>query len=513
MSSSTREIDNSRLDTGLRRRLPIIAVAMASLAPAVARAEPGWVLIYYRQIGNVLNGDRRTMENHLFLENGSKAVNVGVTNQSNANTAIFGYTEADGHNRINPLSEGHCAYDCRIYQAGVYTDQSPMFYFQDPPNNKFYSYVTQWLYVSDRSRVTAYPTQPVYHYDLVGGLNQVNKYCKDAGFIMTEPSGTNSDAFALYNSANYQAQTFVVPANINRIISAQSFLTRGYGDPHDPFDYDASIHLGSPTGPQIGPTKSFIRHFSANFREEAVCWGINDVPVTPGQTYALKLVPRDGYEANVWATVNNNYAAGTLYNGTTQVPTHDMIAVVVGINYNSSPPHINLNPASFTRSVVRRNNLADDTFTIANGGAGTLTYTVTENVSWLSIDTTDGTSTGEADTVTISYDTASLAAGPYTGTITIAGPGADNSPRTVVVNLTVTAPPFAPCDFDLDRDVDQADFGVFQSCYSGAGVDQTDPACQGARLDLDEDVDDVDFAKFTACMSGSGVTVVTTCAD
>lgn len=482
----------------------IVAFLICGAATDAALAAPRWVLVYYRQIGNVLNGDRRTMENHAFLEDGNKAVGVGVTNLSNPNIAIFGYTDTDGHNRLNPLMDEHCAYDARIYQAGIPTDQTPTFHFQDPPHNKYYSYVTQWLYVSDASRITAYPTQPVYHYDLVNGLNQVNKYCKDSGFVLTEPSGANSDAFALYNSANYQAQTFVVPPNINRIISAQSFLARAYGDPRDPFNYNASIHQGSPTGPQIGPTKTFIRHFSANFREEAVCWGVNDVPVTPGETYALKLVPTDGYEANVWATVNNNYPNGTLYNGTTQVPGHDMIAVIVGINYNAQPVTIVVNPDSFTRTITEYDSLPNDSFTVANGGGGTLSYTIQESSAWLSVTPTSGTSTGEADAITIQYNTASLSAGTHSAVITVADPNASPPSRTVTVNLTVNHYPFAPCDFDEDGDVDQFDFGRFQACFSGAGVDQLDPLCRGARLDADEDVDSEDFSLFLQCLSGPG---------
>jgi hypothetical protein len=83
----------------------------------------------------------------------------------------------------------------------------------------------------------------------------------------------------------------------------------------------------------------------------------------------------------------------------------------------------------------------------------------------------------------------------------------------VVVSLTVLPPPFAPCDFDQDHDVDQADFGMFQRCYSEPGIAQDDSTCAGARLDADEDVDSDDFTRFMACFSGPGVAVITTCAD
>ena len=64
-----------------------------------------------------------------------------------------------------------------------------------------------------------------------------------------------------------------------------------------------------------------------------------------------------------------------------------------------------------------------------------------------------------------------------------------------------------PGDFDDDCDVDQTDFGLFQACYSGAGIVQDLPECVPARLDTDEDVDATDFAFFPGCLSGPGVLV------
>lgn len=70
-----------------------------------------------------------------------------------------------------------------------------------------------------------------------------------------------------------------------------------------------------------------------------------------------------------------------------------------------------------------------------------------------------------------------------------------------------------PGDFDRDGDVDQEDFGVFQTCYSGPGVEQADPACAGARLDEDVDVDQCDFAGFQSCMSGSNTPADASCTE
>jgi hypothetical protein len=58
-------------------------------------------------------------------------------------------------------------------------------------------------------------------------------------------------------------------------------------------------------------------------------------------------------------------------------------------------------------------------------------------------------------------------------------------------------------DFDLDGDVDQADFGVFQHCLSGSGVSY-EPGCAAADLDANGAVDQKDFNLFWPCMAGPG---------
>lgn len=72
-----------------------------------------------------------------------------------------------------------------------------------------------------------------------------------------------------------------------------------------------------------------------------------------------------------------------------------------------------------------------------------------------------------------------------------------------VTSIHVIAPLHSKCDFDRDGDVDQADFGRFQTCLSGSGVRQDAPECTQARLDGDGDVDVSDFAIFGTCISGA----------
>jgi len=82
------------------------------------------------------------------------------------------------------------------------------------------------------------------------------------------------------------------------------------------------------------------------------------------------------------------------------------------------------------------------------------------------------------------------------------------------VELPDCGDPFA--DADGDRDVDQADFAVWQRCNSGedggvpAGCDCFDRDNNGVG---DGDVDDQDLEAFEACASGPGILADTTCDD
>jgi predicted outer membrane repeat protein len=77
----------------------------------------------------------------------------------------------------------------------------------------------------------------------------------------------------------------------------------------------------------------------------------------------------------------------------------------------------------------------------------------------------------------------------------------------------VGCPVEIPGDLDHDGDVDQADFGYFQICYSGQGVQQNDETCMDADLDGDTDVDDSDYVVFRNCVSGSSVPGDNHCAN
>jgi len=95
-------------------------------------------------------------------------------------------------------------------------------------------------------------------------------------------------------------------------------------------------------------------------------------------------------------------------------------------------------------------------------------------------------------------------------TLTVTDSMSDSDSDSVLV--TVSGPDI-PCDFDVDGDVDQADFGQFQACLTGPAVPVTDPNCFYANLDGDSDVDQDDFGIFQGCISGPNLTADPSCAD
>lgn len=111
--------------------------------------------------------------------------------------------------------------------------------------------------------------------------------------------------------------------------------------------------------------------------------------------------------------------------------------IPVTLTLNAAPV-ISRNPTALTFTATQGGtNPATQTVTITNSGTGTLNWTASDNAAWLSITPASGTNSGA---LTASVNTSGLTAGSYSGTITIAANGATNTPQTVTVNLTVTAP-------------------------------------------------------------------------
>jgi len=164
----------------------------------------------------------------------------------------------------------------------------------------------------------------------------------------------------------------------------------------------------------------------------------------------------------------------------------------------AKPPLIQLGSTSpFAHTIARGTQVPSDTFTVINMGVGPLNYTASGSAAWLSASPGSGKSTGERDTLSITYNTATLDRGHYTGAINVADTTATNSPQSVAVNLDVIA--FA--DFDSDGDADQDDFGRFQVCLTDFGFPYA-PGCLAGDSNGDGAVDYQDVPAFINCING-----------
>jgi hypothetical protein len=125
--------------------------------------------------------------------------------------------------------------------------------------------------------------------------------------------------------------------------------------------------------------------------------------------------------------------------------TNTTQTATVSLTINPPAPTISYSPSSFTFTATEGDaNPADQTLSIFNSGGGSLDWSVSDDAGWLSLAPPSGTSTGEMDEVTLSVDITGMSVGSYSATITIAAPGATNTPRTVPVSLTINPAPRDP---------------------------------------------------------------------
>ena len=158
--------------------------------------------------------------------------------------------------------------------------------------------------------------------------------------------------------------------------------------------------------------------------------------------------------------VGSNSGTVTLSGGTGVAP------VTVPVTFTiAAAPNITLNLSSLTYAATQgAANPTNQTVSLTTSG-GTLNWTVSDDVSWLTVSPASGSSNS---TLTASVNTAGLATGTQAGTITVSAAGA--SSKTVNVTLTVSAPTTssATLTWNPNTDSDLAGYKVYRATASGA---------------------------------------------
>jgi hypothetical protein len=141
--------------------------------------------------------------------------------------------------------------------------------------------------------------------------------------------------------------------------------------------------------------------------------------------------------ANTSGLSIGTYSGNVTIAGTGATNTPQSIPVTLSVTAAPTPT-IGLSATNLSFSGMQGgSNPAAQTLTIGNTGAGTLAWSVAENAPWLTPSVLSGT--GPASII-FSVNSAGMAAGTYTAPVTIAATGATNTPQTVTVSLTLTAP-------------------------------------------------------------------------
>lgn len=164
--------------------------------------------------------------------------------------------------------------------------------------------------------------------------------------------------------------------------------------------------------------------------------------------------PQNGLIANMWFTLNagapdqvitidSGYfpPAGdyvlTKSDGQSTFP--DFVGGTITVGAGAPQAELIVDPTTLTFDATQGGaNPTSKTFDITNGGGGTLDWTASEDIPWLTLNTYSGSA---PSTVTVNIDISGVSAGTYEQDITIASPGATGSPQTVTVTLNVAAPP------------------------------------------------------------------------
>jgi glucose/arabinose dehydrogenase/PKD repeat protein len=103
------------------------------------------------------------------------------------------------------------------------------------------------------------------------------------------------------------------------------------------------------------------------------------------------------------------------------------------------PPALSVAPASLSFSATQgAASPPTQTLSVANTGSGTLSFTASDNATWLAVAPASGTAPA---TLTVTATSTGLTPGTYSGSVTVTGAGATGSPATIPVTLSVTAPP------------------------------------------------------------------------
>ncbi len=154
--------------------------------------------------------------------------------------------------------------------------------------------------------------------------------------------------------------------------------------------------------------------------------GVYAIPHVPSSSTYSITAQKTGYTFNTLTNIPINTSTNNSTNCGNRWGT-DFTGTLAAATITVST--LSLSPTEETQSQF---------FQVWNSGIGTLNYSISTDSSWVTVNPSSGTSTGEQDTIQVNYDTASLNSGTYLAKITLTDPDASNSPVQINITLKVT---------------------------------------------------------------------------
>jgi hypothetical protein len=162
--------------------------------------------------------------------------------------------------------------------------------------------------------------------------------------------------------------------------------------------------------------------------------------VASGGTWLSVTPASGGTSGSAGVSVNTAGLAAGSYSGSVAITaagsTSSPMTVPVTLNVTAATPVLTVSPASLSFA-YQIGGTAPSAQALTIGGAATSYTVAASGGTWLSVTPASGGTSGSAN---VSVNTAGVAAGSYSGSITITAAGSSGSPKAIPVSLTVTPP-------------------------------------------------------------------------
>ncbi|MBC8185658.1 BACON domain-containing protein, partial [candidate division KSB1 bacterium] len=216
------------------------------------------------------------------------------------------------------------------------------------------------------------------------------------------------------------------------------------GEWSDVFQFTISVAVLSvtPTALDFGSSETTKTFSISNTGTGTLTWNITD------DSNWINVDPTSGTTSTetdqITVTVDRSNMASGAHTGTVSIISNNGTKTV-SVSASKEVPDLSVSPQSLDFGSSE----TDKSFFIMNSGTGTLTWNVSDDKDWITVNPASGSTSFETDQLNVTVDRANLAAGIHTGTITVTSNGGTET-------ISVTASKEVP---DLFVSTTSLDFG------------------------------------------------------